>query len=385
MSNSDQAKACINIAKKAYAEGDTQKAIKFLQKSLNLEASSEAQVLLRAFTSKTASSSSNSAPPPPKAVPTASSSKEPPPSPKPFTPEQRAEALAILKKKDYYEVLGVERGATEKEIASAYRQLARRIHPDKNNAPEAEAAFKKITQANECLSDSNKRSIYDQTGHDEAQPQVAGPQFPFGRGGGYHFQHGGPMQPEDIFNLFFGQGAAHFQRRGYRRQAADDDDDRGAQRGHGGAGFGAQYTQLLQFLPLIILLLFSILANSNSISSSVWSSSNSPFSMEQSSAYPIRRFTQFNSPYFVSQAFERRYARDPSTLRSIESTVDSRYLQTLQEQCRAERTEQRKLDDLVAAAADYVVREDRERRATKHSQNAKWCDKVDAFLMDQHA
>ncbi len=76
--------------------------------------------------------------------------------------------------RDYYEVLGVSRGATEKEIRQAYRRLARRYHPDLNpNDKQAEARFKEISEAYEVLSDPKKRSLYDRFGHAWKQAEAA--------------------------------------------------------------------------------------------------------------------------------------------------------------------------------------------------------------------
>src|SRR5687768_17189630 len=68
-------------------------------------------------------------------------------------------------KRDYYEVLGLARGATEDEIRKAYRRLARQYHPDVNKDPQAEAQFKEINEAYEVLSDGDKRAAYDRFGH----------------------------------------------------------------------------------------------------------------------------------------------------------------------------------------------------------------------------
>ena len=67
-------------------------------------------------------------------------------------------------KRDYYEVLGLSKGASEDEIKKAYRKLAKQYHPDINKAPDAEAKFKEINEAYEVLSDSQKRATYDQFG-----------------------------------------------------------------------------------------------------------------------------------------------------------------------------------------------------------------------------
>ena len=111
-------------------------------------------------------------------------------------------------KKDYYEVLGVEKNATDEEIKKAYRKMAKKYHPDANpdNKQEAEAKFKEVNEAYETLSDSQKRQMYDQFGHN-------GPQGGFGGGNGYYsysssgfdgFGDFGDLG--DIFSSFFGGG-----------------------------------------------------------------------------------------------------------------------------------------------------------------------------------
>ena len=101
-----------------------------------------------------------------------------------------------MSKRDYYEVLGVEKNASTEEIKKAYRKLARKYHPDVNGGdPEAEARFKEINEAYEVLRDPERRSHYDRYGH--AQPGAG-----FDDAGGFGF--GGI---DDIFDMFFGGGA----------------------------------------------------------------------------------------------------------------------------------------------------------------------------------
>ena len=106
-----------------------------------------------------------------------------------------------MSKRDYYEVLGVNKSATEDEIKKAYRKLARQYHPDVNKEPDAETKFKEVKEAYDTLSDSGKRSRYDQFGHED-------PQAGFG-GGGFNGDFG---DFGDIFDMFFGGGGGRRQR-----------------------------------------------------------------------------------------------------------------------------------------------------------------------------
>jgi len=107
-----------------------------------------------------------------------------------------------VSKRDYYEVLGVDKNATPDEIKKAYRKLARQYHPDVNKEPDAAEKFKEVKEAYEVLSDENKRAQYDRYGHTDPNQGFGG----FGGfGGGGGFEDFGGFG--DIFDMFFGGGS----------------------------------------------------------------------------------------------------------------------------------------------------------------------------------
>ena len=126
--------------------------------------------------------------------------------------------------KDYYEVLGVSRSASQDEIKKSYRKLAIKYHPDKNpNDKAAESKFKEISQAYEVLSDSSKKGIYDQVGHEAYVRR--------GRGGA---GAGGGTDPFDLFSQVFGGTGSIFEEffGGGRRQQSRTGPHAGADLGY---------------------------------------------------------------------------------------------------------------------------------------------------------
>jgi curved DNA-binding protein len=151
----------------------------------------------------------------------------------------------VPKTKDFYEVLGVSRTASQKEISAAFRKLARKYHPDLNSGDkQAETRFKELSEAHEVLSDAKKRKLYDSFGENWASAQAAGinpddarqrgaggfrPEGGFGSQGGQRVEYR-TVSPEDMEDLFgegggigdiFGSIFGNAGRRGARPQPVD--------------------------------------------------------------------------------------------------------------------------------------------------------------------
>ena len=135
-----------------------------------------------------------------------------------------------MAKRDYYEILGVKKGVSEVEIKSAYRQLARKHHPDLDKSVGADVRFKEIGEAYQVLSDPQKKAAYDQMGHAAFERGGGGNPFAGGGnpfGGGYQqyswsssaggpnvqFDFGGFEDPFELFEQIFGGGFGSAMRR----------------------------------------------------------------------------------------------------------------------------------------------------------------------------
>jgi molecular chaperone DnaJ len=119
-----------------------------------------------------------------------------------------------MAERDYYEVLGVQRGATKEQIKSAYRKLALEFHPDRNKSPEAEERFKEISEAYAVLSDDEKRSQYDTHGREGVYQKYSQEDIFRGVDFGEFFRGVGFGGFNDVFAQFFGGGPGQQPSRG---------------------------------------------------------------------------------------------------------------------------------------------------------------------------
>ncbi|KAJ0977787.1 hypothetical protein J5N97_013261 [Dioscorea zingiberensis] len=318
--NKDDALKCLRIGKNALESGDRARALKFLTKARRLDPSLPIDELFSAasagesqdhsssngvnpsdtppaeepgnpdssFASSTASSSTTS-----RARVSSNGSPEGPA--RLYTEEQIAIVREIKKQKDFYKILGLEKSCTIEDVRKAYRKLSLKVHPDKNNAPGSDEAFKAVSKAFQCLSNEESRKRYDLVGSEE-------PNYGVGRPAGRNNYHGfngfyeADFDADEIFrNFFFGGGPMQttpfgtfqFRTRGMGRPTANEM--------HAGGGFNLR--TLIQILPVLLLLLLNFLPSSEPV-----------YSLSRTYQHDHKVETSRGVPYFVRRdKFEQDY------------------------------------------------------------------------------
>ncbi|KAM8842745.1 dnaJ homolog subfamily B member 14 isoform 1-T1 [Synchiropus picturatus] len=342
---------CINIASKALEAGDREKALRFLEKAERLFPTGRAKALLDTLM-KNGSSAGNGAHRR-KAGGTEGNGRHAGQesqdfgggqSAKSFTAEQVEGVQRIKRCKDYYEVLGVSKDANEEELKKAYRKLALKFHPDKNHAPGATDAFKKIGNAYAVLSNLDKRRQYDVGEHTGSSDHTHEGGFNF------HRSYEADVTPEDLFNMFFGGGfpssSTHTFSNGRTSYSRHTDyrEERTDERGDGG------FSMFLQLVPVVVLILVSILSQ--------MMVSPPPYSLyaRPSTGQTVKRQTEnLRVDYFVTKDFKSEFRG--TALQQIEKNVEEDYVSNLRNSCWKEK--QTKTDLLYAAK---VYRDDRMRK-----------------------
>lgn len=240
-----------------------------------------------------------------------------------YTLEQLEAVKNIKKCKDYYEILGVSKEATEADLKKQYKKLALQFHPDKNRAPGASEAFKAIGNAFAVLSDPEKRRRYDQFGDENPQPRIYRDHYDYARG----FE--ADITPEEIFNMFFGGfggasmsgGRVFMQRRHngrrHRHQHYREEEDNDPPLLH----------SLIQFLPILLLVVLSLMSS--------FMLQDPPYSLSRSGSYYIPRETARRKiNYYVQEGFEEKYI---DKIEALEKRIEEDYIGRLQSQCYRER------------------------------------------------
>ncbi|XP_057791776.1 chaperone protein dnaJ 49-like [Salvia miltiorrhiza] len=214
--NKDEALKCLNITKNLIQSGDEDRALKFLNKARRLDPSIQIDQFLSNLNTSPVEDKNPNAPTdenpsdpsesgPRRRVPVAArSTSSSSAASATYNDDQMTVVREIKMKKDYYEILGLEKNCTGKDVRKAYMKLSLKVLPDKNTAPSTEEAFKMVSKAFQCLSNKESRKKYDVVGSDEPVYERRDKGGGNGMRGFNGFYETG-VDAEEIFrNFFFG-------------------------------------------------------------------------------------------------------------------------------------------------------------------------------------
>lgn len=324
--NKDEALKCLKIAKDSIQSGDKSRALKFINKACRLDPSIEIDDLLSNLNSpeNNCSEPSDSPKQPengPRRRVSPSGQSASASSSVAYTEEQVVVVREIKRKKDYYEILGLEKACNVEDVKKAYRKLSLKVHPDKNKAPGAEEAFKMVSRAFQCLSNDEARKKYDLVGSDEPVYETRR-----SRGGmqGFNGFYDADIDPDEIFrNFFFGgmHPAATTQFRGFSFGTGGVGVRMGPDRGSNGF-----VRTLIQLLPVLLILLLNSLPSQQPL-----------YSLSKSYPYEYRFTTQKGVNYYVNSGkFEQDYAPGSSQRAQLEHQVENEYYSRISYNCNLE-------------------------------------------------
>lgn len=334
--NKDEAERCIEFAERFILEGKKDKAEKFLIKAEKLYPTQKAKDLLDHLNASQSQPEPDDAPRKrrvPKKEPEEQQQQQQQPqqqqtksstSDKEVNKEHLEAVKRIKKCKDYYEILGVSKEATDSDIRKAYKKLALQLHPDKNKCPGAAEAFKAIGNAAAILTDAEKRKQYDMFGSEEERIQQS-QRHTHGGYREYNYTRGfeADITAEELFNMFFGGGFPNqnvYTRRGGRWQRTESHTQNREQQANG-------YTVFLQMLPILLLIVLSMMSS--------FFISDPIYSLHSSSKFPVQRKTlNLKVPYYVKENFHTEYQ---GSLRRLEITVEEEYITNLRHSCYREK------------------------------------------------
>lgn len=334
--NKDEARKCLRIGKEALDSGDRSRALKFLTKARRLDPTLAIDDLFSSAAGVADDAGDATKNEPEKAGEAASVSSSSATlrarvnssmpsengSSEAYTEEQITIIRQIKKKKDYYEILGLERSCTVEDVRKAYRKLSLKVHPDKNKAPGAEEAFKAVSKSFQCLSNEESRKRYDVSGTDDPAPVRRHRQS---HAHGFNGFYDADVDAEEIFRNFFfgGMHPATTPFGGFQFRTGG----MGGNGGHGMQGSGNfNIRALIQILPIIVLLLFNFLPSSDPL-----------YTFNRSYPYEHKVLTSKGAPFYVKSAkFEQDYPYQSSARAALEMRIEREYVGLLAQNCRLE-------------------------------------------------
>lgn len=253
----------------------------------------------------------------------------------------------------WYDILELDSNCSDKDIKKAYRKLARATHPDKNQTPGAEEAFKRVSEAFATLNDKEKRAEFDRYGPPAEEGRAEGEQT-HARFRRHQFD------AEDIFQqFFFGGGMPHHHQGGGRHFHQQQHEN------------NAQMATLMRLLPIILLFLWTALANFG------LQEARPNFMMHRTRSFNTERHTRTdgvikNVQYFVESDFLNRVVQNNrKKLQQVELQVERQYLRQLSMQCQREK-QQMRYDLYMASGYRETQKQIRRRRLPGCEQYQKY-------------
>ncbi|KAI3711685.1 hypothetical protein L1987_70225 [Smallanthus sonchifolius] len=328
--NKDEALRCLKIGKDALGLGDRVRALKFISKAQRLDPYLPVHDLLSDLETDRPADESESPSSKPsengsgdgfgdgsgvrRRVPANGSSS----GSGTYTEEQIMIVREIKRKKDYYEILGLEKSSSVEDIRKAYRKLSLKVHPDKNKAPGSEEAFKKVSKAFQCLSVEESRQQYDVIGSDEPVYERRTAR----RGNSNGFYYDGDVDAEEIFRNFFFGGMNPRATTQFTGFSFGSGPGVGVQGGNGSSGM----RNLIQILPVLLILLLNFLPSNEPV-----------YSLSRTYGYDHVLTTQKGVNFYVkSRNFEQDYPSNSEERMNLEERIEHDYVSILSHNCRLE-------------------------------------------------
>ncbi|KAL5983738.1 hypothetical protein ACLOJK_017829 [Asimina triloba] len=332
--NKDEALRCVGIAQAALASGDKIRALKFIKIARRLDPTVPVTDLMSA--AEKLGSDPSAKKPLGNCSEKESVSKDygncPNGYQKNFNEDHVRVVREIKRCKGYYEILGLEKSCSADEVRRAYRKLSLKVHPDKNNAPGSEDAFKMVSKAFKCLSNEESRRQYDQMGfigEFECSEQHNFRRRP-ARRAPRRDVFNEDLDPDEVFrSFFFGSQSrvyrnpnVHRAAREMRRQRRENEDV---------GGFNSML--LIQILPVLIIMLVACLPFSD-----VDLSLQKKYSLQKNYLYPIPKVTDKHGVefYVKSDDFDHQFPVGTTSRLNLEHRVLRDYKIKLRHNCHVE-------------------------------------------------